>query len=95
MNLLWVQPDIGYMKLDIQSYGNVDNKSDILAPFNSSMTDEGRDQYEAMKQEAEYYPKKEIMVFQKKAQVFDIAYERDFNDKIDHGVMLQNSIASD
>lgn len=52
------------------------------------MTDEGRDEYEAMKQEAEYYPKKEIMVFQKKAQVFDIAYERDFNDKIDHGVML-------
>ena len=63
-------------------------KSEILAPFNSSMSTEGLDEYQDMKRVAEYYIKQDVMKFQPQAMVFDNAYERDFNVEQDGGVLL-------
>jgi hypothetical protein len=43
--------------------GNDHHKSEILAPFNSSMSEVGFEEYANMKNGAEYYAKGDVMIF--------------------------------
>jgi len=47
--------------------GNILHKSEILAPFNSSMSSTGLEEYAEMKGVAEYYNKQNVMFFEHKA----------------------------
>ena len=73
---------------------NITGKSDMLAPFNSSCgpnDERALAEYRQMQNEYKMFPMKDdILVFEAKAKVYDIKYERDYNQNQDNGVLLES-----